>query len=150
MYHLVFLLDNRFFINFDNKLFFSAHIFNKLFFLSFVATNVFFHIFSSPPPRYQMVRSYQSSTFLQKNIGTRNVLNLQNECCHNGQSYGAASTFACGIWYVLVFPRTSTVATATTAAETATNKRHDEDKKQTYAHADQESHDVAYKLKTSN
>ena len=38
-YYLVFFLVNIFFINFDNKLFFSAHIFNKLFFLTFVATD---------------------------------------------------------------------------------------------------------------
>ena len=56
-YQLVFFLVNIFFINFDNKLFFSAYIFNKLFFLTFVATNYLSQFFSSPPPpRYQMVR----------------------------------------------------------------------------------------------
>ena len=52
-YHLVFFLVNIFFINFDNKLFFSAHIFNQLFFLTFVGTNYFFQFFSrpSPPPQ---------------------------------------------------------------------------------------------------
>ena len=46
-YHLVFFLVNIFFINLDNKLFFSAHIFNKLFFSDFCGDK---------PPRYQMVR----------------------------------------------------------------------------------------------
>ena len=49
-YHLVFFLVNIFFINFDNKLFFSAHIFNKLFFLTFVATNFFLNFNLAPPP----------------------------------------------------------------------------------------------------
>ena len=64
-YHLVFFLVNIFFINFDNKLFFSAHIFNKLFFLTFVATNYFFNfnLASPPPPRYQMVRPLSNVTF---------------------------------------------------------------------------------------
>ena len=43
-------LVNIFFINFDNKLFSSAHIFNKHFFLTFVATNYFFQFFSKTPP----------------------------------------------------------------------------------------------------
>ena len=41
-YHLVFFLVNIFFINFDNKLFFSAHIFNKLFFSDFCDDKLFF------------------------------------------------------------------------------------------------------------
>ena len=48
-YHLVFFLGNIYFINFENKLFFSSHIFNKLFFLTFVATNFFFQFFSRIP-----------------------------------------------------------------------------------------------------
>ena len=46
----VFSGQHIFFINFDNKLFFSAHIFNKLFFLTFVATNYLFQFFLGPPP----------------------------------------------------------------------------------------------------
>ena len=65
-YHLVFFLVNVFFINFDNKLFFSAHIFNKFFFLTFVATNYFFIFFlGSPPPRYHMVRPLQMINFVE-------------------------------------------------------------------------------------
>ena len=46
-YHLVFFLHiffNIFFINFDNKLFLSAHIFNKLFFSDFCGDKLFFSI----------------------------------------------------------------------------------------------------------
>ena len=39
-----FFLVNIFFINFDNKLFFSAHIFNKLFFSDFCGDKLFFSI----------------------------------------------------------------------------------------------------------
>ena len=49
-YHLVFFLVNIFFINFDNKLFFSAHIFNKLFFSDFCGDKLFISILMSPPP----------------------------------------------------------------------------------------------------
>ena len=49
-YHLVFFLVNIFFINFDNKLFFSAHIFNKLFFSDFCGDKLFFSILFQPPP----------------------------------------------------------------------------------------------------
>ena len=44
-------LVNIFFINFDNKLFFSAHIFNELSFSDFCADKLFFSIlFLAPPP----------------------------------------------------------------------------------------------------
>ena len=49
------------FHQFRQQTFFSAHIFNKLFFLTFVATNYLFQFFSSPPPRYQMVRPLGAS-----------------------------------------------------------------------------------------
>ena len=74
-YHLVFFLVNIFYSNFDNKLFFSAHIFNKLFFLPFVATNYFF--LAPPPPDIKwcvpkkcifMPRAYATGGFIIRGI----------------------------------------------------------------------------------
>ena len=50
-YHLVFFLVNIFFINFDNKLFFSAHIFSKLFFWFLWRQTIFLNFNLAPPPQ---------------------------------------------------------------------------------------------------
>ena len=80
-YHLVFFLVNIFFINFDNKLFFSAHIFNKLFFLTFVATNYFF-LAPPPPPDIKWCVPNVVSW-----MGWEKTLNLQSFTPKNGQTW---------------------------------------------------------------
>ena len=63
-YNLVFFLVNIFFINFDNNLLFSAHIFNKLFFSVFCGDKLFFSIFLGPPsPPPPDIKWYLLSAF---------------------------------------------------------------------------------------
>ena len=85
-YNLVFFLVNIFFINFDNKLFFSAHIFNKLFFSDFRGDKLFFFIFilaPLPPPPPTKISNGASLNILLFNyvLGHSNLTYYAYQLC---------------------------------------------------------------------